>query len=198
MTRTPPATPARVRLWRWRRNPLRRHSDLVEAWIVLAAWLLAALGGVLAGAAAAQATESGLAARRAQAHAVSAVLTDDAARTPAAASGYDDGRVWVAVRWTDPDGSPHTDLAKTLPGTREGTRLTVWTDHAGHMVSAPVTGTDATVQAALTGALAAPAAGATVWGAGRTVRTWLMRRRLAEWDEEWRRAEWGNLSGGKG
>ena len=24
------------RWWRWRSNPLRRHTDIVEAWIVLA------------------------------------------------------------------------------------------------------------------------------------------------------------------
>jgi hypothetical protein len=52
-------------------------------------------GGVLAGAAAAQAT---FAARQAQIHAVSAVLTDDAPRNPLGGTGYDDGPVWALVR----------------------------------------------------------------------------------------------------
>ncbi|MYS43445.1 hypothetical protein GTY23_19820, partial [Streptomyces sp. SID5998] len=40
---------AGVRWWRWRRNPLRRTSDVVEAWILLVAWTLAVLGGLVAG-----------------------------------------------------------------------------------------------------------------------------------------------------
>lgn len=39
----------RVRLWRWRRNPLRLRSDLVEAWIMLVTWVFALVGGLLAG-----------------------------------------------------------------------------------------------------------------------------------------------------
>ncbi|GHA48843.1 MULTISPECIES: Rv1733c family protein [Streptomyces] len=200
MTRTPPTTVTRVRLWRWRRNPLRRHSDVVEAWIVLAGWVLALVVGVVAGLWAAQVSESAFAARLTHVHPVSAVLTDDAARTPAAGSGYDDGRVWAAVRWTDQDGAAHTDRAKVLPGAPAGTRVTVWTNQADRIVSAPVTGAAADLQSALTGVLVAPAAGALVWGAGRLVRGRLIRRRLAEWDEEWRQIgpRWGNLSGGRG
>ncbi|MEU0210453.1 hypothetical protein ABZ235_11750 [Streptomyces canus] len=36
---TPPAHPPeelpRLRLWRWRRNPLRRRTDLAQAWIAV-------------------------------------------------------------------------------------------------------------------------------------------------------------------
>ncbi|MGW2491951.1 Rv1733c family protein [Streptomyces sp. NPDC001606] len=200
MTRTPPTTAGPVRLWRWRRNALRRHSDIVEAWIVLATWVVAVGGGALAGAAAAQTSEAAFAARRAEVHAVSAVLTDDAAKTPAAASGYDDGRVWATVRWTEPNGSVHNDRAKVYPGAAAGTRVTVWTNRADHVVSAPVTGAAADLQAALTGVLVAPSAAAAVWGAGWIVRSRLIRRRMAEWDEEWRQIGplWGNISGGRG
>ncbi|WP_330455581.1 hypothetical protein OIB37_01040 [Streptomyces sp. NBC_00820] len=200
MARTPPTTVTRVRLWRWRRNPLRRRSDVAEAWIVLVAWTLAVLGGGFAGVVAAQVTDSGFAARRAEVHAVSAVLTDDVAKTPTAASGDDRGRVWATVRWTDPGGSPHTGLVKVFPGAPDGTRLTVWTNRAGRVVSEPVTGTEATFQVVLTGALVAPLAGAAVWAAGWAGRSLLMRRRLAEWDEEWKQAgpEWRRFSGGRG
>ncbi|MFI9243614.1 hypothetical protein ACIGXF_13665 [Streptomyces sp. NPDC053086] len=199
MTRTPPTTVTRLRLWRWRRNALRRHSDVVEAWIVLAGWVLALVVGVLAGLLAARISESGFAARQARVHPVSAVITDGAARTPAG-SGYGDGRVWAAVRWTDSDGSAHTDRAKVSPGVPAGSRVTVWTDRADRVVPAPVTGAAADLQAALTGALVAPAAGALVWGAGWLVRGRLIRRRLAEWDAEWKQIgpRWGNLSGGRG
>ncbi|MFF8731909.1 hypothetical protein ACF073_36345 [Streptomyces sp. NPDC015171] len=200
MARTPPVTVTRVRLWRWRRNPLRRHSDAVEAWIVLACWALAVIIGGFAGLAAAHTSQSAFAERLVHVHAVSAVLTDDAARTPAAGGSYDDGRVWASVHWTDADGSAHTDRAKVLPGAPAGTRVTVWTNQADRIVPAPVTGTGADLQSALTGALVAPVAGALVWGAGWLVRGRLIRRRMAEWDEEWRQIgpRWGNLSGGRG
>ncbi|AYN43055.1 hypothetical protein D9753_33905 [Streptomyces dangxiongensis] len=200
MTRTPPTTVSQVRLWRWRRNPLRRHSDVVEAWIVLVTWVLALAVGVLAGLVAAQTAESVFTARQARLHAVSAVLTDDVATTPAAGTGYDDGRVWAVVRWTDPDGSVHTDRTKVLPGHPAGTPVTVWTNQADRIVSAPVIGAGADLQAALTGALLAPSAGAAVWGVGWVIRNRLIRRRMAEWDEEWKQIgpRWGNLSGGRG
>lgn len=40
----------RVRWWRWRRNPLRRRSDAVEAWVVLVTSVVMAAGMPLAGA----------------------------------------------------------------------------------------------------------------------------------------------------
>lgn len=196
MARKPP----QVRLWRWRWNPLRRQGDVVEARIVLVTWTVAVLGGVLTGVVAAQAVDSGYTVRAARVHAVSAVLTDDAARAPTTTGGYDDGRVWAAVRWTDADGSVHTGRAKAFPGAPAGTRVTVWTDRTDRVVSAPVTGTAATLQAAMTGALVAPPVGAAVWAAGWVVRTRLIRRRTAEWDAEWKLIgpQWGNLSGGRG
>ncbi|MFJ3235262.1 hypothetical protein [Streptomyces sp. NPDC086787] len=200
MTRTPATTVARM-MWRWGHNPLKRHSDVVEAWIVLVTWVLVLLGGVFAGGMAARATDSAFAARRAQVHAVSAVLTDDAATIPAGGSGgYDDGRVWAAVRWTDAGDTVHTGRAKVFPGSPVGSRLTVWTDRAGRIVSEPPSGAGATLQVVLTGALVAPLAGATVWAGGWLVRARLFRRCLADWDEEWQQVgpEWRKRSGGRG
>ncbi|OLZ65422.1 hypothetical protein AV521_31860 [Streptomyces sp. IMTB 2501] len=188
MAPTPSTTVTPVRLWHWRPNPLRRHSDVVEGWIVLAIWTLAVLAGVVAGVLAAQAVD-----RPTRVHAVSAVLTDDAARTPVGTGGYDDGRVWAAVRWTDADGSVHKGQAKFFPGAPVGTRITVWTDANDRVVSAPLTGGAATLQAVMAGVLVAPSVGATVWGGGRVVRARLIRRRMAEWDEEWQQIgpQWG-------
>ncbi|MQY36595.1 hypothetical protein SRB17_45970 [Streptomyces sp. RB17] len=177
MTRTPPTTAHRVRFRRWRRNPLRRHCDVVEGWGVLVARLLALIGGALAGTLAAQVTDAAFAARTAPVHAVSAVLTDDAAKTPVTVGGHDAGRVWAAVRWTEPDGSVHTGRAQIFPGAPAGTQVSVWSDRAGHPVSAPVTGTAATLEAALTGALVAVPAGAALWAVGRAVRSRLVGQR---------------------
>jgi hypothetical protein len=200
MTRTPPTTVTRVRLWRWKRNPLKRHCDVVEAWIVLVTWLLAAAAGVFTGQDAAHSMDEAFSARRAEVHPVSAVLTDAAARTPPTESGYEDGRVWATVRWTAADGTVHTDRAKVVPGTPAGSSVTVWADRANHMVSPPASRAEAMLQTVLAGVLVAQVAGTTVWVGGRLVRARLVRRRLAEWDEEWRRVEpeWRNLSGGRG
>ncbi|KUN01202.1 hypothetical protein AQI95_32555 [Streptomyces yokosukanensis] len=200
MTRTPPTTVTRVRLWRWRRNPLRRHSDVVEAWIVLATWVLAVLGGAVGGLLAAHSADAAFSARQARVHPVSAALTGGVANDPTSGGGYDDGRVWATVRWTDAHGAVHTDRAKVEPGATAGSRVTVWTNPAGHVVSPPVTGAAADLQAALTGTLVGPSVGAAVWSAGWLVRNRLIRRRMAEWDEEWKQIgpRWGNLSGGRG
>ncbi|MYW21330.1 hypothetical protein GT039_38670, partial [Streptomyces sp. SID2955] len=56
----------KVWLWRWRRNPLKRRADVVEAWVVLGACLLTVLAGVLAGLTATGSVEHGLARERAE------------------------------------------------------------------------------------------------------------------------------------
>jgi hypothetical protein len=182
------AKPAKVRFWRWRRSPLRRRSDTVEAWIVLASWMLALLAGLLAGQTAAMALDDTLASRRAQLRPVPAVLTEDAAEEPqSVTSGTSSETVWVKVRWTAADGSTHTGRAKAETGTAAGTRVTVWTDRAGVLVAEPPTATEARLQSALAGVLVALGVGATVLGCGRLVRRRLDRRRLAQWDAEWER-----------
>ncbi|MEU1462815.1 hypothetical protein ABZ467_19440 [Streptomyces sp. NPDC005727] len=199
--KTPRTSKSPVRLWRWRRNALRRHSDVVEAWIVLGIWLLVAVGAAVAGLVAARTVDSDFAARRARAHPVAAVVTDvTPAAPPATASGRDDGRARVTVRWTDADGSVHRATARLLPGAPVGTRLTVWTDDADRVVPQPLGRTEAALQADLTGILVGPLAAGAIWAGGRLLRAALVRRRLTEWDEEWKRVgpEWRNLSGGRG
>lgn len=68
----------KVRLWRWRRNPLRRRSDVIEAWVVLCGWLLALVGAVFGGLVAADAVVRSAEHQRAQSHKVTAVLVKDA------------------------------------------------------------------------------------------------------------------------
>ncbi|WP_405910424.1 MULTISPECIES: hypothetical protein [unclassified Streptomyces] len=182
------AKPAKVRFWRWRRSPLRRRSDTVEAWIVLATWILALLGGLLAGQVAAVAMDDTFASRRAQVRPVSAVLTEDATEeSPSVISGTSSDTVWVKVRWSTADGSTHTGRAKAETGTTAGTRVTAWTDRTGALVSKPPTVTEAWLQSVLAGVLVTLSLGATVLVCGRLVRRGLDRRRLAEWGAEWER-----------
>ncbi|MFE7896898.1 hypothetical protein ACFU3E_05005 [Streptomyces sp. NPDC057424] len=188
MTRIRGRNATGVRLWRWRSNPLRRRSDRAEALIVLVAWILAALGGVITGLAAAGAVDRSLARERAESQAVQAVLTEQAPKAPQVTKeGSGGDTVRATVRWTDPDGSRHTGRAEVEPAAAAGTRTTVWTDRTGELVDAPLAPAEAMVQASGTGVLAGAGAGTAVWVCGRLVRMRLDRRRLAEWDAEWER-----------
>lgn len=178
----------RVCLWRWRRSPLRRRSDVIEAWIVLAAWVFALFGGLFAGLAAAGAVESSAARQRAQSREVPAVLVEDAAdHVPSRAAT--DYRVWATVRWTAPDGSTHTDEARVSPETRKGETVAVWTDGKGDIVAEPLSSGETRLHAIAGGVLAATGAAGTVLATAWAVRLGLERRRMAEWAAEWERID---------
>ncbi|MFF9488014.1 hypothetical protein [Streptomyces sp. NPDC014676] len=191
MARTQGAGPRRVRLWRWRRNPLRRRSDLAEAWLGLAAVVLALLLGALSGLTAAGAVDGSLAERRERTTPVPAVLAEDAAGLSASVTqdGDRDGGVWTKVRWTAPDGTGRTGRAEVDPGSPAGTGVTVWTDPAGRLVPAPPDGAEARFQTVMAGITVAVAAGGAVLLGGWLVRARLRLRSLAEWETEWRQVE---------
>lgn len=182
--------------WRWRRNPLRRRSDVVEAWIVLAAWLVAVVGSVFAGTVAANAVARGLDRQWEQRHPVQAVLVGRAPDVASERTG-NDGRVWVTVRWTTPDGAVHTGRAKVRPGTMSGTAITVWTDQRGRVTAKPLSPGEAGFRAAWTGTLVATGTAAAVFGGAQLARAGLERRRLRQWDDEWARVDTrrGGLTG---
>lgn len=173
----------KVWLWRWRRNPLRRRSDRVEAWVGLGAWALILLVGLGSGLAAGNAVESGLARQRAEWHPVSALLTENAPR-PAGSE-----RVWVKVGWTADNGTEHTGQARVVPGSVAGSAVTVWTDREGFLVGRPASPSQAQLRASMVGVLVGVSAAALPWGGGRFVRGRLHRRRLEEWDAAWARVE---------
>ncbi|MFF4352999.1 hypothetical protein [Streptomyces sp. NPDC001530] len=184
----------KVWLWRWRRNPLRRRSDALEAWIVLVAWALTVLGGVFTGLAATQSVEHGLAQQRAAWRSVPALLTEDAPDASTTESG--DGLVWAKVRWTAADGSPHAGQARVYAGSTAGTPVTVWTDPDGRLVSRPATASQARLRASLVGILVGVSAAGVPFVGGRLLRGRLERRRMEQWDEEWERVGplWGRMT----
>ena len=183
----------RALLWRWWPNPLRRRSDTLEAWIVLATWLLTALAGLFAGHAAAQAVEHSLARERAEWRPVPALLAERAPGTTA--SGAE--RVWAKVRWTADDGSAHEGQTRVEPGSTPGTSVTVWTDPDGLLVTKPATEAQAGLRAAMIGMLVGVSAAAVPFGCGRVVRGRLEHRRMDQWDMEWERVgpQWGWKTG---
>ncbi|NUP19774.1 MAG: hypothetical protein HOZ81_27585 [Streptomyces sp.] len=186
----------RVRLWRWRRSPLRRRSDLVEAWVVLAGWLFALVGALFAGLAAADAVTHSAKEQRAASHKVTAVLVKDAG-DPGASRVTTDHLVWGTVRWTDPDGTTHTDDARVPPKTHAGSKVVVWADRHGAVVNEPLTETEILLHAVAGGILAAGAAGGVVLGCTWVVRLGLERRRMDEWAAEWEQMDtpWGWKTG---
>ncbi|MFE0450726.1 hypothetical protein ACFW2D_05450 [Streptomyces sp. NPDC058914] len=188
----------KVWLWRWRRNPLKRRADTVEAWIVLGAWALTVLVGVTAGWAAARSVEDGLARERVEWRPVAGRLTEQAPGKASARQAASSGdRVWASVGWTGPDGSAHTGRVRVAPGSAAGTRVTVWTDRRGRLVTEPTTADQARVRAGLVGALAGVAAAAVPFAGARMVRGRLERRRVDQWDVDWAHfaALWGRPAG---
>lgn len=186
----------RVWLWRWRRNPLKRRADAVEAWVVLAAWVLTGIAGVLAGLTTAGTVERGMARERVEWRPVVALLTEQAPGSADSRTGASGGAtVWAKVRWSAPDGSPHTGQARVRPGSGVGTAVTVWTDPQGRLVTRPATASEARSRAALVGGLAGVCAASVPFCAGRALRSRLESRRIDQWGYEW--ARFGPLWGGR-
>lgn len=182
-------------LWRWRRNPLRRREDMLEAWILLIVWLVIALLGPIAGVLGAQISAHSAAQRRAERHAVTATLVSDVPRN-ALADGTTGGRVDATVHWTAPDGTRHSGKAAVDGGLKAGSRVSVWTDRQNHLTPAPPTATQAGVDAAFMGAASSfavvTAAAAGYYGA----RLVLNRRRRTALEDEWQQigSQWGRTA----
>lgn len=189
----------RVLLWRWRRNPLKRRSDTVEAWVLLGAWALTVVTGVLGGWSAAHAMEQGLARERAEWHTVEGTLPEHAPGTTAdSTSATRSDQVWAKVTWTGPDGTPRTGQVRVAAGSPRGTHVPVWTDARGRLVTEPTTPTQARLRSALVGTLAGLITAAFPYITGRLTRSRLERQRVDQWGTEWARFDplWGRRQAG--
>jgi hypothetical protein len=178
MTRT------RVWLWRWRRNPLRRPSDVLEAWLVLAtaaallvlmplAALLAAdlLNGPLQRTAR---QESG------ERHRTAAVLLENPSWQSGGADVYN--HAYARVRWTAPDGTSRTARARVDTDHRAGTVTSIWTDRQGHLSKEPLSPDQARIRAIGGGIGIGAGVGALVVITRLVLGRVLMRGRMAAWD----------------
>ena len=172
------------RLWRWRSNPLRRHEDIVEAWIVLAVWALVLVGGAVAGLVTANAADRTLAEQRALREPVRAVLVADVPDSTAVVGTSGDRRM-ATVRWTADDGTTRTGQTLVSSGHKAGSAVVVWQDDRGRLTTAPPGSTEAAFEAALLGTAAACALAGLAAGAGAVARWQLDRRRLDQWGREW-------------
>ncbi len=193
-------------LWRWRRNPLCRATDLAEAWVALAGLLLilsvAPLLGVLAGGAAQDTLQRSVRAQHESRHRVTATVVRPLERSALAVDPEGAGeslRSRVLAGWTAPDGARHEGpVTAGLDDPGPGDRFGLWTDERGRAVARPLDGATATTHAVLAGTGAALAAAALVEAARRTAVRRMVRARYARLEREWERAgpDWGRTGAG--
>ncbi|MFI6275228.1 hypothetical protein [Streptomyces sp. NPDC050988] len=194
-------------LWRWRHNPLRRTTDLAEAWLALGALLLilvaAPLVGVLIGGLAQDALQKSVREQRLDRHPVTAIVVKKADRTPLdpdpeTASGRD-SHTRVIADWKAPDGTVRRDTVMAdLNSPQRGDHFTVWTDLHGRIVGRPLDTATATTHAALAGFGTAVACAGLVEGSRRLVVWRMVRRRYDRLDQAWSQAgpDWGRTGTG--
>ncbi|WP_329406770.1 hypothetical protein OG802_02655 [Streptomyces sp. NBC_00704] len=178
-----------VRGWRRRDNPLRRRSDVVEAWtaLVVAALLLvvAPLAGALAGRWAHDDARAAALRQRADRHQVSAQVVGRPPETVPSVEGGRQQMVAVSVRWTPPGGHARTATARVPAGTHRGDVVDVWFDRHGRSVAPPPNDTMVWQHTLTLGICVAGGSAATVLLGHAAVRRVAMRHRLAEWEREW-------------
>ncbi|MFI7501048.1 hypothetical protein ACIBVL_21605 [Streptomyces sp. NPDC049687] len=183
----------RVRGWRWRRNPLRRRSDVVEAWtaLVVALLLLVAvpLAGAFVGRWAHDEARTVAAQQRAERHRVRAEVVSRVPGSLPSADGVRERMYRVTVRWTPPGEKAHTATARVPEGTHRGDVVDVWFDTRGRSVPPPSGGTAVWQHTLTLGVCGAGGTGAVILLGHTVVRRVAMRHRLTEWDQEWARTE---------
>ncbi|WP_371614599.1 hypothetical protein [Streptomyces sp. NBC_00454] len=196
-------------VWRWRRNPLRRQTDLFEAWVAFAALVCVLVVAPAIGWAAGLRVDGTLqrAAReqRQERYLIPAVVvrpTPDAlagAATDPAAQRQTPQRTQIVASWTAPDGSSHQG---TVPAAEEpphpGDRFRIWTDTHGRLVGQPLDPSSATFHAGVAGLAAALGIAGLVETVRRLVVRRLMHRRYIRLDRAWAAAgpDWGRAGAG--
>ncbi|MFE0810620.1 hypothetical protein ACFW4M_22225 [Streptomyces sp. NPDC058794] len=185
-----PGGDPRLLLWRWRRNPLRRRTDRMRAWIGLGlvlAVLLAAPGAMYAAGDTAHRHYRSTAEHEARTRDHRpAVLVHDAPRHPE--PGSDEARETrypVKVRYTGPDGTTRTGKTDVEPGLPADSTVLVWVDAAGELTEPPLTTgqiRSRTMGWAILAFLGVVITGLAVHGVTGLV---LHRRNLVEWDAAW-------------
>ncbi|MFD5586662.1 hypothetical protein ACFWII_23040 [Streptomyces sp. NPDC127063] len=180
----------RVRFWRLRRNPLRRRSDLVQAWIgiglLLAALAATPLAVLLAGGAAYSYYSRVAQHQAASRHHTTAVLLEDARDRPE--RGTAEARKThysTKVRFTDTRGHTRTSTVDVRPALSKGTSIRIWTDTDGNVTDPPLSSgaiRSRSVGSALVAALGVHATAAA--GYALTSRI-IHRRHLAAWETSW-------------
>ncbi|MER6983037.1 hypothetical protein ABT317_40290 [Streptomyces carpinensis] len=179
-----------ITLWRLRRNPLRRTSDLLQAWLglglLLAVLAAAPAAAYLVGDAAHHHYTHTAERHERTRHHTTAVLVHDAPRHPEPGSAEEKKtRYPVEVRFTDPGGRTHHATTDVPPGLRAGSTVHVWADPHGQVTGPPLTPDQVrsrTMGWAILAALSVIALGSAAYGA---VTLALRHRNLTAWGRAW-------------
>ncbi|MEU9375149.1 hypothetical protein AB0D94_15420 [Streptomyces sp. NPDC048255] len=196
-------------VWRWRRNPLRRPTDLFEAWVAFAALVcvlvVAPAVGCLAGLQVDGTLQRAAREQRQERYLVPATVVRQAPGAAGEASADPSARqqapqrTQIVAAWTAPDGSSHEG---TVPAAEEpprpGDRFRIWTDTNGQVVGQPLDPAAASLHAGMAGAAAAICAAALVETVRRLVVRRLMHQRYICLDRAWAAAgpDWGRAGAG--
>ncbi|MFJ3718454.1 hypothetical protein [Streptomyces sp. NPDC090057] len=181
----------RVRGWRWRRNPLRRRSDVMEAWAVLVAavllFVVTPLAGTAAGLYAHDQARSRATALRAERHEVRATVTGGESARPRPVRGDRAHPYQAEVRWTEPGAGTRTAVARVPAGSRAGDLVTVWFDTRGRAVAPPPNDVAVWQHTVTVGLCAAGGSAAVILLGYAVQRRAALRHRMDEWEREWAR-----------
>ncbi|MGW7041184.1 Rv1733c family protein [Streptomyces avermitilis] len=194
-------------LWRWRHNPLRRTTDLIEAWVALTALLLILVAvpviGAVVGTVAQDALQQSVRDQHRARHEAVATVVKKLNRGPLdpdpETASARDAHSRVLADWTGPDGSAHHGaVLADLKTPHRGDHFTLWTDQQGRLVGRPLDTATATTHAMLAGFGAAAMSAALVEGGRRLIVWRMVRRRYARWDQAWDKAgpDWGRTGAG--
>ncbi len=168
-------------------NPLRRRSDIVEAWLLpvaIAAFL--ALGPIVGVVTVAWVHADGAAARHAQLswHRVGAVLLQAVPGPEMSDNGANSWLAWTPARWTV-NGRPHSGDVPAASGSRAGSVVPVWLDRAGKVQEPPLTAAQLGDRAVATTWIALAILAMLLAGLAWLGKRALDKRRLASWETAW-------------
>ncbi|MEU9086129.1 hypothetical protein [Streptomyces sp. NPDC048357] len=197
-------------VWRWRRNPLRRQTDLFEAWVAFAALVcvlvVAPATGWAAGVRVDGTLQQAAQKQRQERHLVPAVVVRPAPVPAEEVSAADSSaqrtaphRTQIVASWTAPDGTSHEG---TVPAAEEppraGDRFRIWTDAHGRLVGQPLDPSAAAFHAGMAGLAAAIGVAALGETVRRLVVRRLVHRRYIRLDRAWAAAgpDWGRAGAG--
>jgi len=168
-------------------NPLRRCSDVIEAWLLPAVIVVfLALVPVLLGAASAWAHAQNAAAQRAERswHEVPGGLLQAVPGPLMSDNGANSWVTWTPARWTA-GGRTHVGEVPAPAGTSAGSTVPVWLDRTGRVQTPPLTAGQVQDRATLAALVAFAALAVILGGLALLVRRLLDRRRLGGWAAAW-------------
>ncbi len=169
------------------RNPLRRRSDLIEAWITPAALVaFLALSPIFAATADLWVRADNAATAHAQLswQRVSAVLLAAPPGPMMSDNGANSWIDWTPARWTA-DGRLRIGKIPAAAGTPAGSTVPVWLDRAGNVRQPAMTPAQTERRAIAVAATAIAALAVLLAGLALASRRVLDRQRLAAWETAW-------------